>query len=244
MMHDAAHRGGSFGRIGKVWPRYGIAFACDTVPVESSPVRCVSAARVMLIIIAATLALFGTIALGDGVYIAAKAALAQQLLHTAWDRARSGAVSPRPWPWADTYPIARLLAPAQGVDLFVLAGASGRTLAFGPGHHDGSAQPGEDGNVVLSGHRDTHFRFLRNVHLGDALALETVDGRRHPYRVRSTAIVDYRKLVLSRSADQLTLVTCYPFDAITPGGPLRYVVIATPDDQVKESRKPRSGSSP
>ena len=227
-----------------MWPRYGIDFACDPVPAESSPVRCVSASRVMLIIIAATVALFGTIALADGLYIEAKAALAQKLLHIAWDRARSGAVSPRPWPWADTYPIARLLAPSHDVDLFVLAGASGRTLAFGPGHHDGSAPPGQDGNVVLSGHRDTHFRFLRNVRVGDALALETTDGQRHRYQVRSTAIVDYRKLVLSRSDDRLTLVTCYPFDAIATGGPLRYVVVATPDDQVKESWNPRSGSSP
>jgi hypothetical protein len=57
----------------------------------------------------------------------------------------SGGETVKPWPWADTWPIARLSAPRHGVDLFVLAGATGRTLAFGPGHVDGTARPGRPG---------------------------------------------------------------------------------------------------
>ena len=120
--------------------------------------------------------------------------------------------------------------PARRVDLLVLAGANGRTLAFGPGHHDGSAMPGEDGNVVLSGHRDTHFRFRREGRRGEMLDMDTTDGRVLRYRVQNIEVSDYRKLALPRWSRELTLVTCYPFDAITTGGPLRYVVTALPDE--------------
>lgn len=238
----AAERGGSFGRIGRTW--YDHRHLGQSAPAESSPVRSVTAARQMTLLIAAALGMFGIVALVDGVSIRAKAAVAQVLLRGAWERARGGAIAPKPWPWADTYPVARLGAPEQGVDLLVLAGATGRTLAFGPGHHDGSALPGHEGNVVLSGHRDTHFRFLRDVHVGEALVLETTDGRHVRYRVRDLSVIDYRELALSRWTRALTLVTCYPFEAIAPGGPLRYVVTATPEDQVNESRNPGSGNSP
>jgi sortase A len=161
--------------------------------------------------------------------IHAKAALAQLLLHEAWQYTQITGRPLRPWPWADTRPIARLSVAGRYPDLFVLAGASGRTLAFGPGHHDDSALPGRDGNAVLSAHRDTHFRFLRDLAVGDALTIERPDRVEVHYRVREIAVVDRDNLVLPRHAAQpmLTLVTCYPFDAVTTGGPLRYVVVAT-----------------
>jgi sortase A len=74
----------------------------------------------------------GAIHLGQGGYIYLKAQLAQLLIERAWQRALAGEAAPKPWPWADTWPVARLEAPAQGVSLFVLAGSSGRTLAFAP----------------------------------------------------------------------------------------------------------------
>ena len=98
---------------------------------------------------------------GQGAYIPAKAWLAQELMQRAWDRASAGEERVAPWPWADTWPVARLTAEARGVDLIVLAGGSGRTLAFGPGHLSASAMPGDIGNAVIGGHRDTHFQFLR-----------------------------------------------------------------------------------
>nr|MBA3775149.1 class D sortase [Betaproteobacteria bacterium] len=112
--------------------------------------------------------------------------------------------------------------------LLVLAGASGRTLAFGPGHLDGSALPGEPGNAILTAHRDTHFRFLQHVTVGDPIAIESPRGGRRHFRVREMRIVDQSELTFARDTrvPTLTLVTCYPFDAINPGGPLRYVVIA------------------
>src|SRR6476620_7642942 len=97
---------------------------------------------------------------GHGAWIHAKAQLAQYLLQRAWTRTLEGERDARPWPWADTWPVARLRVPAHGVDLIVLDGVSGRTLAFAPGHASGSPVPGEMGTSVISGHRDTHFRFL------------------------------------------------------------------------------------
>ena len=166
--------------------------------------------------------------LGQGAYIPAKAWLAQELMQRAWTRTGSGEVRATPWPWADTWPVARITARSGEVDLIVLAGASGRTLAFGPGHMSVSAMPGEAGNAVIAGHRDTHFQFLKDVQLGELLKVESSKGMRHLYKVVGVDIVDSRKgrLLLDTEAAMLSLVTCYPFDARESGGPLRYVVTA------------------
>jgi sortase A len=169
---------------------------------------------------------------GRATWIEAKAQLAQALIRRAWRQAAALSGDIRPWPWADTHPVARLIVPGRGVDTFVLAGASGRTLAFGPGHMDGTPRPGARGNSVISGHRDTHFAFLRRLERGDLVVVEGRDGRRRRFVVASTRIVDRRDLtVVADVGDtRLTLVTCYPFDAFRPGGPLRYVVTALATD--------------
>jgi sortase A len=166
--------------------------------------------------------------LGQGAYIPAKAWLAQELMQRAWQRAESGVAKPAPWPWADTWPVARLEARGGEVDLIVLEGGSGRTLAFGPGHVSASALPGDPGNSVIAGHRDTHFGFLRHLRPGDSLRVERPDGLRHLFTVTGIDVVDARRasIVLDTEMPLLTLVTCYPFDARTPGGPMRYVVTA------------------
>lgn len=176
--------------------------------------------------IVACLLCLGFWQLGQGAYIPAKAWFAQELMLRAWDRAAAGQANPAPWPWADTWPVARLLARSGDVDLIVLAGGSGRTLAFGPGHLSASALPGRRGNSVIAGHRDTHFRFLQHLALGEQLQVETADGFEYNYTVVDIDIVDSRRngLLLDTDGSMLSLVTCYPFDAIEPGGPLRYVV--------------------
>ncbi len=179
------------------------------------------------IAVAALLAL-GFWNLGQGAYIPAKAWLAQELMQRAWLRVTAGEDRAAPWPWADTWPVARLRAENRDVDLIVLAGGSGRTLAFGPGHLSASAMPGEAGNSVIAGHRDTHFAFLRDVQPGEMFGVETMRGEHHLYEVVSAAVVDARRgsLILDTDLAVLTLVTCYPFDAVEAGGPLRYVVTA------------------
>jgi sortase A len=183
-------------------------------------------------IVAAALVCAGGVALGSGAYLYGKAEVGQWLMHRAWVRTQATGHASPPWPWADTGPLARLIVPGQHVDLLVLSGASGRTLAWGPAHLDHSAALGASGNAVISAHRDTHFRFLAHVLIGDALIVERTDGSRIVYRVTDIRILDARTMTLPRDTERptLTLVTCYPFDAIVPGGPLRYVVMAEAED--------------
>jgi sortase A len=83
---------------------------------------------------------------------------------------------------------------------------------------------------VLSGHRDTHFNFLKELKTGDLLRLRTATEIRD-YRVSWQEAVDSRhqQLVIDDGMDRLTLLTCYPFEAPTAGGPLRWVVTALPE---------------
>jgi sortase A len=167
--------------------------------------------------------------IGQGTYIHAKAVFAQLLLETAWSETLNGQKEVKPWPWADTWPVARLSAPDLGISRIVLAGASGSSLAFGPGHLFGSATPGAAGNIIISGHRDTHFSFLKDLKAGDHLQLQS-NNKTESYQVSDIMIIDKTKVdvIPTDSNNKLLLVTCYPFDAIHAGGPLRYIVIAKP----------------
>jgi sortase A len=170
-------------------------------------------------------------------WIHVKAALAQALMGRAWARAQSGASEPRSWPWADTWPIARLSVPALGASVYVLADASGRSLAFAPGHVAGTAAPGESGVSVISAHRDTHFAFLRRLSSEHAIEVERRDGRRSWFRMIDARIVDARNIRLRDAIEAspvLVLVTCYPFDGVAWRTPLRYVVTAQAVDGLGE----------
>jgi sortase A len=167
----------------------------------------------------------------DAVWIPVKAELAQHLLERSWLRTLAGETDAKPWPWADTRAVAILEVPRLGLREIVLEGSSGRNLAFGPTLvNPGALEHSSD--RVLSGHRDTHFSFLKELKPGDLLRLRTTTDTRN-YRVRWQQAVDSRtqQLVINDSIDRLTLLTCYPFDAPTPGGPLRWVVTALPEPQ-------------
>lgn len=174
--------------------------------------------------------LFGLGCILYAAYIPAKAWLAQQLLEVSWQSRVDADSAVRPWPWADTSALARLRQPRLGIDQIVLAGASGRVLAFGPGHITGTAQPGARGNVVISGHRDTHFRWLQQLAINDSLILEMASGARRHYVVVRLSIHHESEVQLldPEQADQLRLVTCFPFDAVRAGTTERYVVTARP----------------
>lgn len=161
-------------------------------------------------------------------WLPAKAALAQGLLESTWQQSLADGEAHRPWPWADTHAVAKLAAPRLGISQIVLAGDSGRSLAFGPGWAESSALPGATGTVVISGHRDTHFRWLQDLRDGDVLELQSRDGPRR-YEVAATRVADARhERIVATDRDQLLLVTCWPFDATAPRGPLRYLVTLRP----------------
>jgi sortase A len=186
--------------------------------------------RVLARVALSLLVAIGLWQLGQGGWIYLKARLAQHLLQRAWARTLRGETAAKPWPWADTWPVARLRAPAHGVDLIVLAGASGRTLAFGPGHAEGSALPGAPGTAIVTAHRDTHFRFLERLRRGDEIVVDVPHRPSARFRVTALSVVDARTAVIrsERETAGLVLMTCYPFGAVAPGGPLRYVVTAGP----------------
>ncbi len=165
---------------------------------------------------------------GQGAYIPAKAWLAQELMQRAWQKTQDGDGESLPWPWADTWPVARLLAKGGDIELIILEGGSGRTLAFAPGHLSVSALPGEKGNSIIAGHRDTHFQFLQFMKRGESIMVETAAGDTYLYRVTDIDVVDSRRgsIVIDTELPMLSLVTCYPFGAPEAGGPLRYVVTA------------------
>ena len=161
-------------------------------------------------------------------YIHAKAWVAQMMIKSAWAETDSDKSKIKPWPWADTHPVAHIKLDRIYLDLIVLAGATGSSLAFGPGHLEGSPPPGAAGNIVISGHRDTHFRALKNVLLGDSIDLESANHDFKRYEVTDIQVVDkkYTEVAEDFGDDRLTLITCYPFDSPIYGGPLRYVVTA------------------
>lgn len=174
----------------------------------------------MLLTSSATLLVFG-------LWIPLKAVIAQELLELAWAESQARQTETRPWPWADTWPVARLTVPELGDSMIVLAGAHGESLAFGPGQLVGTSD--NAGPVILAGHRDTHFNQLQYLQAGSELRLQDRSGRWRQYRVQTTRIVDSRSEQIDTRAladDALILVTCYPFDELATRGPLRYVVEA------------------
>lgn len=191
-------------------------------PIQTTP-------RVSAILTVLVLAV-GLWQIGEGSWIYAKARLAQVLLRRAWSRTLAGEMRVPPWPWADTWPVGRLRIPSHDVDVIVLNGAYGRTLAFGPALAESSATPGAGGTTILTGHRDTHFAFVARLRDSEEIVIDTPDGNSRRYRVQGSRIVDARtdSIRLADDEEELILVTCYPFEAVFTGGPLRYLVKALP----------------
>jgi len=176
----------------------------------------------------------GTSLVVEGGWIHAKALLAQQLIGRAWFESLELGKPVKPWPWADTWPVARLESKRLGVDLYVLSGGHGSALAFGPGLLQGVDHQGADNQrveyqdqpIIMAGHRDTHFDFLKKLQKQDELLFTDQLGNRRSYTVTALKVEDSKRQQLQVDGMQLVLVTCYPFEAIRAGGSLRYVVRA------------------
>ncbi|GGI84258.1 class GN sortase [Shewanella gelidii] len=207
----------------------------------------------------------------------AKAHFAQFLIAQAWQQTLEDQQPHKPWPWADTHPVAQLSfispqvandsewlqsdrkieatsadaksgsAQSQKLDhiglslreaaeteapLYVLAGASGRNLAFGPALVMSGAMPNQSGNAIIAGHRDTHFSILKGVQLGHYIRLTDVTGGHQYYRVVYTQIVhqDQNSVMAPTKDNRLTLITCYPFEEVQGEAELRFIVTAEPVD--------------
>jgi len=157
--------------------------------------------------------------------MSAKAQLAPVLLARSFDRALAGETDARPWPWADMVPVARLKAPGAERSWIVVSEAGGEALAFSPAHMAATPPPGEPGVSVIAAHRDTHFAGLGALQPGDHLEVTRTDGTRARFVMTGSEVVRHDASGIhphDGGPPRLALVTCWPFDAVTPG-PLRYV---------------------
>ncbi len=168
----------------------------------------------------------GSLLIGQGTYIKAKATFAQVLLERAWQETVDTGQITKAWPWADTFPVAAIevLGRSKG-RIIALDGSSGEALAFAPGHLHNTAKPGQRGTAVYAAHRDTHFAFLKDAAKGDVIEVVDRLGAKHRYQIEHMRIApwDQSGITLDDSVKRIALVTCWPFDAKTPG-PLRYIV--------------------
>lgn len=173
--------------------------------------------------------IIGVVLIGKAFYMDAKAELAQYLINSAWQTHEEGQPAKKPWPWADTYAVAKIEVPRLNVVQYIMRDASGESLAFGPGHLTKSALPASTGHTMIAGHRDSHFEFIKNLTMGDIVIVSNYHNDRQFYRVSKAVEFDTRSEQLNlTSQDKLTLITCYPFNELTPGGPLRWIVDAIP----------------
>ncbi|GAC1504364.1 MAG: hypothetical protein NVS1B6_12360 [Steroidobacteraceae bacterium] len=123
--------------------------------------------------------------------------------------------------------VAKLHVPRLNEVLYVVEGTDLRTLRKGPGHMEGTSLPGGPGNCVIAGHRDTHFRFLKDLRDGDEILLETQSGT-YRYKVAETSVISPANTQCLRDTREpvLNLITCYPFYYVG-SAPKRFVVHAT-----------------
>ena len=122
--------------------------------------------------------------------------------------------------------LGRMEIPKIGMSVIVLQGTTSKTLRLGVGHIDGTALPGESGNIGIAGHRDTFFRGLKDIHTGDGISLQTATGiARYEVDWIQITVPSDGDIVSSTTQSGLTLVTCYPFHYIG-AAPERFVVHA------------------
>ena len=122
--------------------------------------------------------------------------------------------------------LTRLSVPKIELDSVVVEGTSHKALLLGPGHMRETPAPGELGNSVITGHRDTFFRHIHELEKGDTVLIQR-DGKTFKYQVFGKKTVEPDDLSVLRPVtdSELTLITCYPTYYIGPA-PKRLVVFS------------------
>ena len=155
-----------------------------------------------------------------------KAKVAQILLNHAWQQSLKNGEGAQPWPSFDGRPIFKLEIAKHQVSQIVLDGTSGQSLAFGPGFHSESHLPHMNRTTAISSHRDSHGNFIKNLIVGDEIQLQDLHKEWHYYIVDDFFIINVHDQNQITNTKGLLLITCYPFNVITSGTPLRYIVSA------------------
>lgn len=164
--------------------------------------------------------------------------LGQKRLAERWDQEQARAQSPGQARDTADDGMIRLVIPKIDLTSFVVEGTNRHSLLLGPGHMTHTAEPGESGNAVISGHRDTFFRHIHELEKGDQIYIDR-DGKRLVYEVTGKKIVDPDDISVTGPTkdSELTLITCYPTYYIGPA-PKRLVVFAklSGDQEAKLTR--------
>ena len=162
----------------------------------------------------------------QAIKIEVKAKLAQVLLDYTWNKSLKENKPYKPWPSFDGSAILKLEIPRYNISQIVLEGTSGQALAFGPAFHKESFLPSANKITAISSHRDSHGEYIKNLEIGDILKLQDLDKNWHTYKIEEFLIVNVKETNKINKTNRLLLITCYPFDAILSGTPLRYIVSA------------------
>ncbi len=158
--------------------------------------------------------------------------ISKGLLYTAWVRTQSSGDQIKPWPWAETWPLARLSIPDMGIEHIIVAHASEKNVAFTLGHLESSVPPGEMGNSGLLVRREGYYEFLKILKPDDLLVLESLHSGKWHYRVSAIYVVPKTNTqILASSANRrLTLISCYPCTSERKSY-FRYVIVADEIDK-------------
>ena len=159
-------------------------------------------------------------------YFYTKGFLAQVLLDHAWDRTTNNNSPQLAWPWANTYPVGKIHFPKLNEEFTILDGTRPEALAFGPGLVENTAYPGEPGNICIAGHRDSFFKNIKDLGIGDIIWIEDIDTTQL-FQVEYLRVVkpENTKWLAHSDSTILTLITCYPFNYIGDA-PDRYILRA------------------
>ena len=168
----------------------------------------------------------------QAIKIEVKAKLSQVLLEYTWNKSLKENKSYKPWPSFDGIPILKLKIPRYNISQIVLEGTSGQALAFGPAFHQETYLPSSKKITAISSHRDSHGEYIKNLEIGDILKLQDLDKNWHTYKIEEFLIVNVKDAVTISKRNRLLLITCYPFDALLSGTPLRYIVSANNIDSL------------
>lgn len=205
---------------------------------------------------ASALVIVGTLLCIQASWLPFKAWLSQQLINHSWQQSMTAQkhlqaqqqnhaqdntsphnlnsynltkqIAIKPWPWADTYPIAELVFQRLDKSIVVLNGGDPTTLAFSAGAVAPFNQPNVTKPFVVAGHRDSHFALLEDVTIRDIISLTDAQGQAQLFKVESIDIVDASagQLSLIDNEQSLILITCYPFAGIGNDSDERYVITA------------------
>jgi sortase A len=128
---------------------------------------------------------------------------------------------------ASGVPVVRVMIPSIRLDEVVVEGLSDKDLWAGPGHMPGTVYPGQNGNSVISAHRDRHFHRLDELRIGDVVETQT-PGVTVRWRITQRQVVGKdERAIFESPTPLLTLTTCWPTRYVGPA-PDRLILIAEP----------------